>query len=174
MKQLNIYQLLGLIEEPNRSACKSVLLENKKRFSEAPGSLAKHQAWSGGYIDHLKETMNFGLNLFEMMNSFRKLEFIFSDVLLVLFLHDLEKPFRYIEPVVDFHTDHDKELFIRNLISKHGFVLNENHWNALKYIHGEGNDYSRTERIQGPLAAFCHICDVASARIWFDYPKNSH
>ena len=87
---------------------------------------------------------------------------------MILFLHDLEKPFKYVVPKTGFHSDKEKEEFIYRLIAKYDIVLNDEQKNALKYIHGEGSDYSPTERIQLPLAAFCHMCDVASARIWFD------
>lgn len=171
MKHLNLHQLIVLIEEPNRTPCLAILNDHKKRFEESPGSLTKHQAWPGGYVHHLEEAMNFGCNLFDLMNTERVLDFSISDVLLVLFLHDLEKPFRYVEPKKEFHTGEDKKLFIQDIIDTYGIVLNESHHNALQYTHGEGHEYSRTERIQKPLAAFVHICDVASARIWFDYPK---
>ena len=115
--------------------------------------------------------MNFGYGLFFAMDQFRALEFSLSDVMLTLFLHDLEKPFKYIEPKARLDTDEEKSAFIGGLIGKYGIELNENHTNALRYVHGEGDAYSKTERIQRPLAAFIHICDVASARIWFDYPK---
>ena len=170
---LNLHQLLSLIDEPNRAACLSLWNENKDRFQKAPGSLTKHQAWPGGYVGHLEEVMNFGYKLFNQMDSMRKLDFTLSDIMLVLFLHDLEKPFRYVEPKTEFESHEKKEYFIQNMIETYSITLSDNHKNALKYIHGEGEEYSRTERIQKPLAAFVHICDVASARIWFDYPKNS-
>lgn len=172
MNYIKLNQLLSLVDEPNRTACLNLFAEHKVRFEKAPGALTKHQAWPGGYLGHLEETMNFGLNLFDMMNKFRQLDFNLSDVMLVLFLHDLEKPFRYIEPKTEFNSDEEKELFIENMIEKYNFVLNENHKNALRYIHSEGKDFSRTERIQKPLATFVHVCDTVSARIWYDYPKS--
>ncbi len=171
MNYLNLKQLIDLIEGQNRDFCINVLNENEKRFRESPGSLTKHQAWTGGYVHHLEEAMNFGRDLFNLMDSRRKLDFSVSDVILVLFLHHIVKPFRYVEPKTEFHSDEDKKLLIERIIDKYGIILSENHKNALQYIHGEGDEYSRTERIQKPLAAFVHICDVASARIWFDYPR---
>jgi len=171
MNYLNLSHLIDLIEEPNRSACLGIFNDNKKRFEDSPGSLTKHQAWPGGYIHHLEEVMNFGHDLFNFMNSQRELDFSLSDIILVLFLHDLEKPFRYVDPKKEFHSDEDKKVFIEEIISSYGIILDKNHKNALLYIHGEGDEYSRTERIQKPLAAFVHMCDVTSARIWFDYPR---
>jgi hypothetical protein len=54
----NLTQLIELIDEPNKTACIAIFNDNKERFTQAPGSLTKHQAWSGGYIDHLEEAMN--------------------------------------------------------------------------------------------------------------------
>ena len=173
MKQTFLH-FLTLIDQPNMGACYRLCNDHFKRFEQSLGSLTKHQAWPGGYIDHITEGMNFGFNLYEMMSKYeRPLDFTLSDFLLVFFLHDLEKPFRYVEPKLILDTDEQKNAFIDSIIEKYGFNLTNDHRNALKYIHGEGDDYHRTERIQKPLAAFAHICDVASARIWFDYPKNN-
>jgi hypothetical protein len=171
MKSKKILQLINLMDEPNRSSCLKIFNDNIKRFIQSPGSLTKHQAWKGGYIDHLEEAMNFGIELFTQMNKKRKLDFCISDVLLVLFLHDLEKPFRYTDPKIEFVTDVDKKIFINSLIKKYKVKLSKNHINALKYVHGEGDEYNRTKRLQKPLAAFVHICDIVSARIWFAFPE---
>lgn len=42
---------------------------------------------------------------------------------------------------------------------------------AVAFVEGEGAHYSNRERVMSPLAAFCHMCDVASARLWYDYPR---
>ena len=68
----------------------------------------------------------------------------------------------------------DKLEFIKSIATENKIELTENHLNALKYTHGEGSDFNPIDRIQLPLAAFVHICDVTSARIWFDYPKNKN
>lgn len=166
-----LIELLSLMDEPNRSKCIQLSIDHQDRFAKAPGSLTKHQAWEGGYVDHLEETMNLGLHLYAMMHEFRPLDFSISDVMLVLFLHDLEKPFRYVDPKHGFESEAEKQEFIHGLIEQYGIELTDMHDNALVHAHGEGEEYNRTERILKPLAAFVHMCDVASARIWFDYPK---
>lgn len=171
MQYQTFIDLITLIDEPNRTACLKIFNDNKERFEQAPGSLTKHQAWIGGYINHLEEAMNIASSMFEMMNNFRTLDFTLSDAILILFLHDLEKPFRYIEPKQELNTEKEKKDFVQTIIDKYGIILNENHKNALHYIHGEGDDYSRTENVQKPLAAFVHLCDTTSARIWPDFPK---
>lgn len=164
-------ELITLIDEPNRSACLQMLLDHSDRFQQSPGSQTKHQAWPGGYIGHLEEIMNIAVMLHETMGQIRALPFSVSDACLVLFLHDLEKPFKYVEPKQTFTDDAAKENFIEGLIHEYRIILSNEQKNALKYVHGEGDDYHPTERIAGPLAAFVHICDTWSARIWFDFPK---
>jgi len=171
-KMLHLVKFIDLIEPNNRHACIDLLLEHEERISEAMGSQKKHQAWRGGYLDHLIETMEFAVNLYEQMSSKRKLIFTLSDAILVLFLHDLEKPFKYYKPIFGNLTDEQKFNFIIETATIHKIKLGKRHLNALKYIHGEGHDYNPTIRIQKPLAAFVHICDVASARIWYNEPKN--
>jgi hypothetical protein len=153
--------------------CLEIFKDNVDRFLVAPGSKTKHQAWDGGYLDHLIEVMRIAIKMYDTLDKVRPLHFSLSDVLLVLFLHDLEKPFRYVEPFVltgDL-SDEDKFRFILSTAFQYGIKLSSDQKNAIKYIHGEGDDYSPTENVMGRLAAFCHCCDTISARIWFDYPK---
>lgn len=172
MQYKNLDYFLNHIDEPNRTGCLGIFNDNKERIEKSPGSLTKHQAWEGGYINHLEEAMNVAFGMFEMLNGFRPLDFTLSDALLILFLHDLEKPFRYVEPKQELDTENEKKAFVQTFIDTYNIVLTKNHENALHYIHGEGDDYSRTINVQKPLAAFVHLCDTVSARIWHEYPKN--
>ncbi|MDP3966301.1 MAG: hypothetical protein Q8Q04_02095 [archaeon] len=169
-------ELLNMIEEPNKSSCKKVYLINEVKFELAKGSEFKHQSWIGGYLDHIKEVMNIAVPLYEMLNSRRKQEFSLSDALLVLYLHDLEKAWKYggnedeAYDALRFKNNYD---FILYQASKHDFKLTTEHLNALKYVHGEGSDYDKKRNVMGTLAGFVHICDIASSRIWHEYPKKS-
>lgn len=172
MHEKHLLGFLDLVSEPNRSKCLQLFNDNRERFEAAPGSKVKHQAWPGGYIGHLEETMRIACVLFESLQTeIRPLPFALSDAILILFLHDLEKPFKYIEPKTHFKDDAAKKEFIHKLLDQYGISLTPDQENALTYIHGEGNDHNSNQRIQGPLAAFVHSCDNMSARIWFDYPK---
>jgi len=138
---------------------------------KAPGSITKHQTWPGGYIHHLEETMNIGVHLYKELNALRKLPFTLSDVILVLFLHDLEKPFKYVAPTKELTTHEDEIQFVAGMAKKYNIILTSTHVNALNLIHGEDKAYHPTKRVQKPLTAFVHVCDTISARIWFDYPR---
>jgi len=95
----------------------------------------------------------------------------------VVFLHDLEKPWKY-ELGVDGQLHHKAEMqgkeahqkFRMETLARYGITLTAQHENGLRYAEGELADYSNKQRRMGPLAAMAHMCDVASARLWFDHP----
>ena len=41
----------------------------------------------------------------------------------------------------------------------------------MRYIEGEGGDRRADARVMNELAAFCHLCDVASGRLFYDFPR---
>lgn len=172
---LSLDQCLSLVDEPNQGKCRKILDDNRDIFTSAPGSSTKHQAWPGGYLDHVRETINLGVVLHESLGSLRPLPFSLSDVALTLWLHDVEKPFKYAGRVKLQSPDGVKDCkgikaFQRELIAQYGIELTPEHVNALDYVEGELHDYHPTIRRQQPLAAFIHMCDIWSARGWFDHP----
>jgi hypothetical protein len=171
-------ELVAVISEPNQSRCFKFLDENREVLRSARGSKSKHQAWAGGYLDHLTETMNIAVRIYEPLNNVRRLPFKLSDVLLVLFLHDIEKPWKYSADASNFvpqlESKRSQHEFRLQLIEKYGFELTDEHLDALQYVEGEGANWSPDERKMGRLGAFCHMCDVCSARLWFDEPKTKN
>ena len=175
----SINDLINMIDSPNREICNKILSDNLEIFNISKGSKTKHQAWEGGYLDHITETMNLAIIFYNSLNELRKLPFNLSDSLLILFLHDIEKPWKQSK---DFKSKFEDKngikdekaitLFKEELLKKYNIKLNEMQLNALKYVEGEGNDYDPFKRVSNELAAFCHICDVWSARGWHDFPKS--
>jgi hypothetical protein len=174
---ISIASLVAQIDEPNRTACANIIADHAALFATAQGSTHNHQAWRGGYIDHVTEVMNIASVLYDQFASLRPLPFSRSDILLVMFLHDIEKPWKY-ELGDDGHLHHKAELqgkethqqFRMAMLTKYGLIFTAEHENGLRYAEGELADYSNKQRRMGPLAAMAHMCDVASARLWFDYP----
>ena len=171
-KYYSLNELINIIPEPNKTACYKIFLENEERFRNARGSSHNHQYWKGGYLDHLTEIMNLAIVFYKTLNDIRPLQFSLSDSLLSLYLHDLEKPWRYetdAEGKIVVNTalaDKSKTAipFVEQKVREYGFVLSEEHWNAIKYAEGEKNDYAPSKRTSTPLAAFVHLCDSWSAR----------
>ena len=163
-------EVIGKIDEPHRGLCLKVMKDHSERISYAPGSRHNHQAWNGGYLDHLREVSNIAVVLYGALSGCRELPFSLSDALFVLFLHDLEKPWKYTvgEKCLEGHAA--RERFKSELIASYGFDLTPEQQNALDYVHGEIHDFSPWERKSNELAAFVHCCDTLSARLWHDRP----
>ncbi len=173
---MQITELLEKIDSPNREKLQNIHRENEKLFSEAKGSKTKHQAWQGGYIDHITDVMNLACLLYDSLNSvWRRVSFSLSDALLILYLHDIEKPWKQkglfnLESNGIKNEEQIKE-FKRQILEKYEITLTEEQTNALNYVEGEVHDYHPEKRLMGELATFCHVCDILSARMWYDYPK---
>jgi len=131
----------------------------------AAGSAHNHHAWQGGYADHIIEIFKIAKILYRTMDGFRKLIFALDSALIVLYFHDIEKIWKHSQAKEDI----DKLEFYNHGIKEFGLSFTDDEMNALKYIHGEKDDYRADARIMNPLAAFCHCVDTMSARIWFDY-----
>ena len=176
----SVDDLIALIDEPNRSACRCILADHRELFATVQGSTNNHQAWPGGYLDHVGEVMNIGAMLYAQLSAIRPLPFSLSDLLLVVYLHDIEKPWKYeLGPDGKLHhkaamkdkAEHQR--FRMQKLGEYGVALTEEHENGLRYAEGELSDYTNQRRVMGPLAALAHMCDVASARLWFDHPAAS-
>lgn len=179
-KYLDIKDMIIIIDKPARQICLTILLDNLELFKHARGSTHLHQAWQGGYLDHVTETMNIAIIQYSALTSLRSLPFSLSDALVVLFLHDIEKPWKYefidgqITQKFELSNKKSQREFRDQKIKNYGLVLTPAQQNALEHVEGEIHDYSNTIRAMNELAAFCHVCDVISARLWHDFPKHDH
>ena len=165
-----------MIDEPNRSACAQILKDNRQLFQTVHGSTNNHQAWAGGYFDHVQEAMNIALVLYQSLNSIRALPFSLSDLLLVVYFHDIEKPWKYeltpsgeLVHKASMKTKQDHQNFRLAKLAEYGIKFTPEQENGMKYAEGELDDYTNKRRVMSPLACLAHMCDVASARLWFDH-----
>lgn len=171
--------LLKLIAEPNQKPAQALWSDLQEYLPKARGSTKSHQAWDYGYRDHVQEVMNLAVILHRKLGQSRPLPISLSSALLVLFLHDCEKPFKQASdeelkrfPWIKVRPQKSDKDFQKLILKRYSFELSTEELNGLQYVEGEGQDYVEGERQQGPLAAFCHCCDTISARIWHDYPKS--
>lgn len=173
----SVEELLDKIEGANQKPAEEFWSDLVRYLPKAAGSTKSHHAWEHGYRHHIQEVMNLAVVLYSTLNTQRALPFDLSSALLVLFLHDCEKPFRHASSdelehfgwITKRPEKSDKE-FQKLLVDHYDFYLSDEEWNGLTYVEGEHGDYVEGTRTQLPLAAFCHVCDTISARIWFDYP----
>ncbi len=171
--------MLDKLPEPNRTACMRLYDENRQRLLEARGSTHNHQAWDGGYFDHVQEVMNYATLFYRMETSTgRPLPFTLEDAWLALFLHDIEKPWRFERVngewrnIGTMQNKADRDAFRRKKIAEYGIILTPEVENAVRYAEGEGEDYRSDRRVSNELAGFVHVCDHFSARVRYDYPKH--
>ena len=125
------------------------------------GSTHNHQNWEGGYFDHINQVMKISKILVKTF----VMEPLLTDVLLVAYLHDIEKA----HP--DLREQYPPEEILSMMNTKYEFNLSENHFNAIKYAHGEGNDYNKNGRVMSKLAAVLHSADVLSSRVFHNFPN---
>ena len=180
-KYYRIEQMFEMIDEPNRTACQRILTDNRKLFQTVQGSTNNHQNWLGGYFDHVQEIMNIAIVLYERLNSVRPLPFLLSDLLLVVYLHDVEKPWKYelhedgqLHHKATMQNKEDHQRFRMAKLTEYGVVFTLEQENGMKYAEGELNDYTNRRRVMGPLACVAHMCDVCSARLWFAHPAEEN
>lgn len=176
-KYYTIDEAIEMIDDPNRLACAWILADNRKLFQTVQGSTNNHQAWPGGYFDHVQEIMNIAVALYERLNSLRPLPFSLSDLLLVVYLHDVEKPWKcelhddgQLHHKPSMQTKEGHQRFRMAKLAEYGIVFTPEQENGIRYAKGEINDYSNRHRVMGPLACVVHMCDVCSARLWFNHP----
>jgi hypothetical protein len=165
---LDLTSLMALIPDPNRTNLWAVVRDDQELFASAKGSSHNHQAWEGGYFDHITETMNIACQLYRTL-SVRKLPFSLAEALEVMFLHDIEKPFAKELKAAGTYTKADRKQFRADIITEYEITLTPEQENALRYVEGvPDSEYTPGERTMGELAAFCHCCDIISARLWWD------
>jgi hypothetical protein len=172
---LSFGELLQRIDQPYRSAFQQFVAEYGDLFRSARGSSQNHQAWVGGYADHVREVMNTAVVLYDTLGQLRPLPFSQSDALVVLFVHDVEKPWAYEEVGGVWRRrvgcKENAQDFRLAKLTEAGVTLPAEFERAVFFVEGEGSHYNNRTRSMSPLAAFCHMCDVVSARLWHDYPK---
>ena len=160
-----------------------------KEILVAKGSSHNHQNWTGGYHDHLVHCFILAQDLYRLFTERigpgpypshystnesgqgyfddRPFPFSLENAIIVLYLHDIEKIFKYgLSQRYPARLVASKDAWYLGILpEKYNVILDEQEYNALKYIHGEGNDYRSDERVAGPLAGFVHSIDNLSARV---------
>jgi hypothetical protein len=171
-QRANLTAGLGLLP----SGCSRLVSDHLDALLTAPGSGHNHQCWTGGYADHLDECFAISAALHASLGALRPLEFTLPDALLVMFLHDTAKVFKRVPDELIANRAYaalaaaDEHALQDRVCADYAIDLTAEQANALRYVHGELDDYRKDERVAGPLAAFCHAVDYWSARGWHDQP----
>ena len=93
---LDLHQIVQLVEMPNKVAVIDAYVQNAEKIAITPGARKKHQAWNGGYLDHVVYATNFGIKLHGTNKELGfKPDHNEGDISLVMLLHDFGKVARY-------------------------------------------------------------------------------
>lgn len=180
----SIYNIQGYIKACGDNAPKlqQILDDHQSTFDFARGSLYKHQAWQGGYLQHVSDCIQLANYMYDYRHNYYgetkdlwPISFSWASVVLVLFLHNIEKPFMQMHMSLDSHmpvwNKTQRVMFRGELIAKYDLKLTHEEIQALLYVEGEGADYNPEKRIMNELGALCHAADTLSSRLWYDRNK---
>lgn len=174
---------ISRVEGVQGEALMALYVDNWYYINRAPGSSRNHQAWEGGYKDHIMQFNRFVEEEFDRMVSDGIIanlplgeQFTLSDALVVGALHDIEKPFAYgfdsngeIIKYPGLVTKDQKKTFRDDLIEYYGIELTPTQQNAMICVEGiPANLYTPDSRVMEPLAALVHMADIFSARICYN------
>lgn len=155
----------------NYNASLKLIQENETRLRASPGSRSvdSHQWWPGGFLDHIADMMRYAAVEYAATNALYENPFALADVNLAILLHDIEKPWKYVEPVVRFDSKDARQQFREQVIVQYGFDISDEVVNGIRYAEGEG-DYEPGKRKMLSLATLVHASDIYSARRHPDKP----
>lgn len=177
----SLRDLLVELDDPRCATLLKIYEDYQDLFHITEGSSHNHQAWGGGYADHIAECLRVNDITYDALAQLRALPFTKASAAIVLFFHDIEKPFKYGSKDDSRcaiwqkkQTEEQKDWedmkwdILNDLCVEYDLTLGADEMNGLKYTHGEGDDHRKDARMSCPLAAHAHHCDNTSARIWFD------
>ena len=141
----------------------------EERFREMPASVKFHHSYRGGLYDHTKEVLEIALRLYDAFKD--NLNLNRDDVILIAFVHDLDKIDKYVKNKKRFgrnshefvwnetRTDTNDAAEVVNTLGKYSIHLDSNQLNALTFTHG---GWSVDRGKMGHLATLIHCADIFS------------
>lgn len=177
-----LYLITRYIKEcgDNGPRLQQILDRHMGTFQAAKGSLHKHQAWPGGYLQHVADCMSLITMLINATGNTKywPIPFTRASAMLVMFLHDIEKPFMQERMAADSAMQpwnkEQRFIFRGELIADYNIMLTEEEQIALLFVEGESDYYHPTKRLTNELGALCHAADYLSARLWHSRNKPSN
>ena len=174
----SIFSLLCSIQNKElRKKYTNLYLAIREDFTTAPAAVKYHHNWEGGLYIHTEQVMNIAVDLFNDWKD--KLIVKLDDIIIVSFIHDLDKMYRYeLRPLSEKKDDkpfytykykeratYPPEMDVMRILAKHGILLTKEQTEALAWHHGGWSDASKTYMSNSQLAAFIHVADLFSARV---------
>lgn len=169
-------QIREYLDEVRMPALRKSLLklydDIEGKLKSNPASIKYHHNYPSGLYIHTLEVITFAVELFETYKDKMIHYFTRDDVILVAFIHDLEKMTKYrknnsqnagiSEPYFEYNyskLDMNDSAEVVTIIGKYGIFLNDIQMNAL-VLHMGGFSKDRGKML--PLAALMHSADLLS------------
>ena len=154
--------ILNGLQDPRKEAILAFHEEFRDKIYASKGSSHNHQNWEGGYADHIADACRIATVLhLSLTGLFSEVPVSLDSAIIVLYFHDIEKIWKYTDG-----TFIDKVEWYEKILPERGITFSSEELNALRYTHGEGDDYRKDARVMNELAALCHAADNLSARMW--------
>jgi hypothetical protein len=103
------------LEDPRRDGILQFHEIHRAEIEASWGSKSKHQAWPGGYVDHLAEVFRMAEVMYDSLSQLHPLPFSRDSAVIVLYFHDLEKIWKYTRGLPD---TFDKTKFLFETLAK--------------------------------------------------------
>lgn len=156
---------------------------------DCPASVNKHHSFKGGYYRHVEEVIRGGIALFNVYTKTGCSMPLLDDIILVAFVHDLDKLIRYkrndgtyvvinpdvslrcgktkwVEPEFMYDPDFlsfESSGYIAMRCCEFNIQLTKEHLHAITFHHGGWSDMAHRVKSITPLACIIHSSDLMSA-----------
>jgi hypothetical protein len=179
-KVKDIVELLQEIQDEHVRKCADKILDYvAKEYVSKPSSIGHHHFYKGGMGKHIKEVMNIALELYDLHPDWY--ECTRDDVILVGFVHDLDKLDKYIDSEDWMKQEkYGSKMFMYApdkmklgkaaetvmVCAQHGLVLTPMQVNAISYHHGGWSEEKIGVQHMTPLCLLMHCADLMSSKIF--------
>ena len=153
----------------------------KDKMNYYPSAQKYHHWWKGGASDHTAQVMALGVSLFKTTSAYEEIkDYTLDDVVLVSFVHDLDKLWRYVElpepkdkQIFEYRKDLPPYTQGSKVIAecfRYGVELTDQHIEAIDHHHG-GYSYDLSS-VYSPsthmtkLSTTLNCADMLSYYMW--------
>jgi hypothetical protein len=146
----SIRQAILTIDESQRDGFVRLYRIIMEKYPQAPASDRYHHNWHGGYLDYLCEIINIAYRIYLDLNNFRNIPFKLKDIIPVLLLQDIDKPWQYaMDDGLATGSKVDRIKFREQKMREFNIELTDEQASALEYIDNNGSV------APNPIGAIC-------------------
>lgn len=152
-----------------------------KEIEFCPAAIKHHHWWKKGWLDHTAQVLKISIDIYNNMSEYEPItDFTIDDVILVAFVHDLDKLWRYTElekpkegQLFEYRNDITPYTESSKVVAecfRHGIELTDQHIEAIDHHHGGysvdiSSVYSKSSKTT-KLSTLIHCADMLSTFMW--------